>query len=278
MRSFRKTVAVVTGAASGIGRGLCEILADEGARIVAADVDAAGLDATLAQLRGQGATAIAQTVDVADPASVAVLADRAFNEFGQVDVLCNNAGVFLGGLVWDTVDADWEWILSVNVRGVVNGIRAFVPRMIAQNTDGHVLNTASVAGMTSAPLSGPYCTSKFAVVGLTECLAHDLATVGAKIGASVVVPGSTATAIASSERNRPAHLAAPLAASAGPVAQALADLTATGKTPRAAARRIIDGVKAGWFYIPTTDSYPTFVDAGHAARIAKRLPPMQMFD
>jgi NAD(P)-dependent dehydrogenase (short-subunit alcohol dehydrogenase family) len=278
MNSFRQTVAVVTGAASGIGRGLCEVLADEGARIVAADVEGARLDATVQQLRGQGATAIGHVTDVAEAASVQALADRAFGEFGRVDVLCNNAGVFLGGLMWETTDTDWDWILGVNLRGLVNGIRAFVPRMIAQDSDGHVINTASLNGMVSSPFSGPYCTSKFAAVGLTECLAHDLASIGSRIRASVVVPGAVDTAIASSDRNRPAHLTAPAAPSAGPVAQSLAALTASGKNPRDAARRIVDGVKAGWFYLPTNDSYPAYVGAVNDARLAKRLAPFQMFD
>ena len=278
MRSFRNTVAVVTGAASGIGRGLCEVLAAEGARIVAADVEAECLEAVVRHLRGQGAMAIGQVTDVADVASVQALADRAYAEFGQVDVLCNNAGVFLGGLLWETTDADWDWLLGVNVRGLVNGVRAFVPRMMAQNTDGHVINTASLNGLVSSPLSGPYCTSKFGAVGLTECLAHDLAALGSRIGVSLVVPGAVDTAIATSERNRPAHLQAPRVPSAVPVAQSLAALTAAGKPPHAAAQRIIDGVKAGWFYVPTNDSYADYVGAVNDARLAKALPPFQMFD
>ena len=278
MRTLRGAVAVVTGAASGIGRGLCEVLLDEGARVVAADVEPDRLDATVQQLREQGATVIGCATDVADVASVQALAARAFGEFGAVDLLCNNAGVFLGGLLWETTDADWDWILGVNIRGLVNGIRAFVPRMIAQNTDGHVINTASLNGLVSSPLSGPYCTSKFGAVGLSECLAHDLAAIGSRIGVSVVVPGAVDTAIASSDRNRPARWQAAPVPSASAVAQSLAALTATGKTPQAAARRIIDGMQAGWFYLPTNDSYPTYVGAVNDARLAKRLPPFQMFD
>lgn len=278
MQSFRGVTAVVTGAGSGIGRGLCTAFGEEGGRVVAADVDAAALDDTVCRLRAAGVTAVGQVTDVADPAAVQALADRAFGEFGAVHVLCNNAGVFLGGLIWETAEVDWDWVLGVNVRGIVNGIRAFVPRMLAQDADGHVLNTASIAGLATTPLSSPYCVSKAAAVALTECLGHDLAAMGSRLGVSVIVPGSVRTGIAESERHRPARWQGPPVASAGAVASALAELTAQGKDPLTAARRILAGVKAGWFYIPTNDSYDDFVGTVNAARAERRLPPFPTFD
>lgn len=280
MRDFRDVTAVVTGAGSGIGRGLCCVLAEEGARIVAADVESSALDGTVALLRERGATAIGQPTDVSDGRAVEALAARAEAELGAVQVLCNNAGVFVGGWLWEATDADWEWALGVNLRGVVHGIRAFVPRMLAQAGEGHVLNTASISGIVTAPLSGVYSATKFAVVGLSECLWHDLAMQsGGRIAVSVAVPGAVDTAIARSDRNRPAHLrAAGETEAVSAVTGALAQTTAAGASPLDAARRLVAGMKAGEFYIPTSDSYERQVAAANATRLARRAPVFQVLD
>lgn len=278
MQQFQGTTAVITGAGSGIGRALCTVFAEEGARIVAADVEETALAETVSGLRAQGATAIGHPTNVADAAAVERLADRAYEAYGAVHVLCNNAGVFAGGCIWDTTDADWDWILGVNVRGIVNGVRAFVPRMLAQETEGHVLNVASMAGLVSAPITAPYCASKAAAVAISECLAYDLEQTGSRIGCSVIVPGAVATNIATSDRNRPEGPRPDLPPSAQAVGQALAQFTAVGKEPLTAARRIVAGLKAGWFYLPTNDSYEDQVRVVGTARLEKRLPPFQMFD
>ena len=173
--------AVITGAASGIGRGLAVRCAEEGMRVVASDVERGALDETVALAGGD---AIGVVADVSDAASVDALADAAFDAFGEVHLLCNNAGVFQAGILWERTLADWEWVLGVNVWGIIHGIRSFLPRMIAQGGVGHVVNTSSLAGIVTGAYSGPYVTSKFAALGLTESLAHDLAAAGSSIGAS----------------------------------------------------------------------------------------------
>ena len=171
LRDVRDKVAVVTGAASGIGAALAEGFAAEGMRVVAADIDAAGVEATVARIAGRGSQALAQQVDVARAESVASLADAAWERFGSVDLLVNNAGVFQAGLSWERSVADWDWALGVNVYGIIHGIRAFLPRMIAQDTEGHVVTTASVATFVAGGFSSPYVVSKCAAFSLAECLA-----------------------------------------------------------------------------------------------------------
>jgi NAD(P)-dependent dehydrogenase (short-subunit alcohol dehydrogenase family) len=269
---------VVTGAASGLGRALCLVLAGEGARIVAADLDAGGLAETVELVRAAGADGTGRVTDVTDPEAARALADAAFARTGSVELLFNNAGVFSGGWSWETSAADWEWVFSVNVRGVVNGIRAFVPRMQAQGTWGHVVNTASMAGIVSAPLSSPYCASKFAVVGLSECLWHDLSMQpGNRLGVSVVVPSAVATRIAASARMRPAALAAPTTDAGRGVNDALAQATAAGADPLAAARRILAGLRAGEFYVPTGDAFAEQCAIANETRLGKAPPRFQAF-
>ncbi|MFT5444251.1 MAG: NAD(P)-dependent dehydrogenase (short-subunit alcohol dehydrogenase family), partial [Myxococcota bacterium] len=187
IQDFRGKVAVVTGAASGIGRALATGFASEGMRVVAADIDEAGAKATAKTIGGD---AIALCVDVASGDSVDALANASFDAFGQVDLLVNNAGVFQGGLCWERSVEDWDWTLGVNVWGIIHAIRSFVPRMIAQDTEGHIVNTASVAAFVAGPASSPYVVSKCAALSLTECLALDLGAVGSKIGASVLTPST----------------------------------------------------------------------------------------
>ena len=188
--------AVVTGAGSGIGAGLAIALARRGATVIAADIDDAAAQVTATDIVAAGGQAEGVALDVNDGPAVEALAARVTDELGPVAVLCNNAGVFAGGLVWESTDDDWEWVLGVNVLGIAHGIRAFVPRMLAAGRPAHVLNTASLAGMVSAPLSGVYVTSKFAAVGLTEALHHDLTMQpDHQVGTSVIVPAAVDTAI-----------------------------------------------------------------------------------
>jgi NAD(P)-dependent dehydrogenase (short-subunit alcohol dehydrogenase family) len=197
-------VSVVTGGASGIGRALAEGLAGEGMKVVVADLDTAGLEATVEAIRSKGGEVLAVVTDVTDARQVQALADRTVATFGAAHVLCNNAGVAVwGGLETSTLQ-DWQWVLGVNLWGVIHGLHAFLPRMIAQGQGGHVLNTASMAGLIASQGLGVYNVSKYAVVGLSETLAKDLRPYG--IGVSVLCPMGVATQIRASERSRPAAL------------------------------------------------------------------------
>ena len=197
-------MGVVTGGASGIGRALAKGLAAEGAAVVVADVDEAGLAETVKRIEARGGRALAVRTDVSDRAQVQALADRAFSALGRVHVLCNNAGVAIWGGLETATHRDWAWTLGVNLWGVIHGLEAFLPRMIAQRDGGHVVNTASMAGLIASQGLGVYNTSKYAVVGLSETLAKDLRPYG--IGVSVLCPMGVATQIRASERNRPATL------------------------------------------------------------------------
>ena len=194
MEELRGRVAVVTGAASGIGLALCERFAAEGMRLVMADVDSARLEESVGQLKeASGADVIAVPADAASWDSVEALAQRAFAEFGAVHVLCNNAGVTRQALTWELTLEEWRWVLSVNLDGVFHGIKAFVPRIIEKGEPGHVVNTASVSGPLPYQGVAAYAASKYGAVGLSETLALDLRELGAPIGVSVLCPGPTET-------------------------------------------------------------------------------------
>ncbi|MDF3809013.1 MULTISPECIES: SDR family NAD(P)-dependent oxidoreductase [Rhodopseudomonas] len=207
MKQFTGKVAVVTGAASGIGRELAVACARRGMKLVLADVDVDGLSATKDLMPGDVAVRTTHC-DVSSFEAVQSLADLAFGEFGSVHLLFNNAGVAVLGPVWSATPEDWKWVLGVNLLGVAHGIRSFVPRMIAAGEDGHIVNTSSAAGLGSVAGSGVYCASKHAVVALSECLLKDLAAAGSRLKVNVLCPALVKTAIADSDRHRPAHLAA----------------------------------------------------------------------
>jgi NAD(P)-dependent dehydrogenase (short-subunit alcohol dehydrogenase family) len=202
-----------------------------------------------------GAQGLAVRTDVAKAEDVEQLARQATERFGAVHVLCNNAGVGVGGPAWELSRADWEWILGVNLWGVVHGIRAFVPGMVARG-EGHVVNTASIAGLISAPGMGAYCATKHAVVALTECLHHDLAmATGGKVKASVLCPAWVKTNIVESDRNRPAALRDANAPAPSPAAQMMQQFTraavAGGIPPEAVAEKVLEAVREGSFWILT---------------------------
>ena len=237
MRGFAGKVAVITGGGGGFGAAFARQAQRLGMRIVLADVQADALEQQVAALREAGAEVIGVRCDVSSDVDVARLAEAAYGQFGAVNLLFNNAGVAgTGGYLWENSEADWRWTLGVNLMGVANGIRNFVPRMIAAGLDaegGHIVNSASIAGWLCAPLLGAYNASKAAVVSATETLYHDLKLAGSQIGVSVLCPAFVPTAIFASERNRPAELAN------------VAPPTASQRLARAAGEKAVAGGKLG---------------------------------
>src|SRR5437764_8502053 len=248
-------VAVVTGAGSGFGRELARIAAREQMKLVLADVQEDALDAVVAEVRGGGAEALGIRADVAKAEEVEQLAERTTAKFGAVHLLFNNAGVAGGGgFVWETSLEDWQWLLGVNLMGVVNGIRSFVPRMLRQDCECHVVNTASAAGLVSAPLMSVYNVSKHAVVTLSETLFHDLRLAKAKMGVSVLCPAYVPTNIRSAERNRPPELTddAPPTPSQIAARERSEEAIASGRLGAAeVARMTFDAVRDDRFYVIT---------------------------
>jgi NAD(P)-dependent dehydrogenase (short-subunit alcohol dehydrogenase family) len=250
--TFKGRVAVVTGAASGIGRGLAEKFATEGMRVVLADVEQSALEQAERELRDAGATVLGVRTDVSNEADVQALADRTLEQFGGVHVLCNNAGVGGGGLSWESSIEDWQWVMGVNFWGVVNGIRSFVPLMIKGGDEAHIVNTASVAGLMPGAGGASYTASKFAVVGLTESLHYELLITGnTKIGVSVLCPGAVDTKILDSMRNHPSRRAEPLV-EGSPEAIGLAmvrQALAAGMKPAELAGIVFAAIKTKRFYV-----------------------------
>lgn len=244
-------VAVVTGAASGLGRALADRFAAEGMRVVLSDIDADGVESAASALADRGADVHAVVADVSRGEDVERLADLAFDRFGAVHVLCNNAGVVKSARAWALTVEDWQWVLGVDLWSVIHGVRAFVPRMLAQPEGGHVVNTASMTGLLPMPRLAAYSAAKSAVVALSESLLHDLRAEDCDVGVSVFCPGFVATRITDSARNRPAALAATAAAS-GP--RTISGVAAT-LTADEAAEHVVDAVRTGRFWILTHPDY-----------------------
>lgn len=204
MKTFSGRVAVITGAAEGIGKAIALHAARQGMKLVLADLNPDTLSRTMSELVAEGAEVAGLDVDVSDTTRVEALADLAYSRFGAVHLLVNNAGVALAKSVWETSQKDWDWVMGVNLYGVTNGLRAFVPRMLAGGGEGHIVNVASVAGLISEPGMAAYNASKFGVVTVSEGLFHDLALRQAPIGVSVLCPAWVRTRIAEAERHRAA--------------------------------------------------------------------------
>jgi NAD(P)-dependent dehydrogenase (short-subunit alcohol dehydrogenase family) len=245
-------VAVVTGGASGIGRAMAARFAVEGMQVVIADVEQAALDATAAELGVVGVV-----TDVRDVASVQGLADQVVARFGAVHLIANNAGVGGGGRIRDCTLEDWNWVLGVNLWGVVHGVQAFLPLLLANPDGGHIVNTASMAGHIAPPGLGPYVTSKYAVVGLSETLAAELEQDGAPVHVSVVCPGFVRTNIYTSQRNRPVDLGPP---PERPLFsdETMAMIDAASIDPAVVADAVVDAVRHNRFWVFT---HPDLMDA-----------------
>ncbi len=261
MDEFQDRVAVVTGAGSGIGFALAERLAAEGMRVVLADIEEAALKAAEEKLAAAGATTLALRTDVSKWEDMQALADKAFDAFGEVHVLCNNAGVggsgSSAGPIWERTPEEWQYVTGVNLWGVIHGVHAFLPRMVAQEAEGHVVNTASLAGLVNG--SGIYGVTKHAVVALSESIYQQLSLAEASVGISVLCPGFVNTNIWDVQRNLPEHLrqAEPAAQPevAGQQAEAMRQFLATGLPPSEVADAVFEGVREGRFYIVPTQAW-----------------------
>lgn len=255
MKDFAGKTAVITGGASGIGRAMGELFLEQGMNVVLADIEQDALDATVAALGARG-NCIGIVTDVSKADQVQALADGALASFGTIDVACNNAGVFTGGLLWEETLADYQWLMDVNVWGVVHGVRTFVPIMKAQAGECHIVNTASMAAVTAMPYSGIYHMTKHAVLALSESLYHELSFHAPHIGVSVLCPEAINTGIATSERNRPASQAAITdSAERDLVMEALAASVAGGIGPEVMAERVFKAMQEGQFYILSDDAW-----------------------
>ena len=244
-------VAVITGAASGIGLALAERFAAEGMKVVMADVEQAALAAAASDMRAKAPAVRAVRVDVSRAEDVERLAAETYAAFGAAHVVCNNAGVAVIGAVHEHSLADWQWVLGVNLWGVIHGVRAFVPRMLAGGDEGHIVNTASMAGLTTAPFMSVYDVTKHGVVALSEAMFKEFELTGAPIGVSVVCPGLINTNIMRSSRNRPPEFAE--TGKAGPAAeafgQALGDRLTRGYPPSGVAEQVVRGIREKRFYV-----------------------------
>jgi NAD(P)-dependent dehydrogenase (short-subunit alcohol dehydrogenase family) len=272
MQSFEGKTAVVTGAASGMGRAFSERFAQAGMKVVLADVEEKALQATVQDFKQREFDVLGILCDVSKAAALDELARRALDAFGKVHVVCNNAGVvadsevsrLLGGAripMWEESLKDWEWTFAVNFWGVVNGIRTFLPIMLAQDEPGHIVNTASIAGLTSGPGLPAYGASKHAVVRISEALQAQLTEAQSKIRVSVLCPGGVNTRIALATRNRPDEFLdsaaeRPAAAELERREQDWAGRTgARGLAPEAVAEQVFDAIRDEKFYILPHDEF-----------------------
>jgi NAD(P)-dependent dehydrogenase (short-subunit alcohol dehydrogenase family) len=274
MQDFTGRIAVVTGGASGIGRALVERFAREGMTVVIADVEQSALDETLAAVRSLGARAIGRIVDVSDGNAVAALADETFAEFGKVNVLCNNAGVFMLGRQWQLTPDDWRWVLGVDLWGVISGIQAFLPRMMESGEDGYIVNTASSAAFWAIGTHAPYCVSKAGVVAMSECLFSELAVAQSRVKVSVLCPGAVSTQIIRSFRNRPRTSRAwGTQDRSEESVETFRQVKAAGIDPAIVADHVIDAIRQERFWILThlEEAIPRMED--RLARIRDGLPP-----
>ena len=265
-------VAVVTGAASGIGCALAEAFVAAGSAVVLADLDGREAEAVAERLRLDGRDALAVTVDVSDPASVQQLAKVTLDRFGRVDVLCNNAGVSTFNLIQDQTLDDWRWVFNVNMWGVVHGLASFLPILRAQSTPSHIVNTASMGGLMSGiAFIGPYAASKTAVVSISETLRQEFVAYGLPIGVSVLCPSATETRVMESERGRPAALGTEDRTDDAEAMRLAIKSMFTGpdgSTPAHVAARTLEAILGGQFWIIPNGGERPIVEAQFTEALA----------
>jgi len=252
MQEFKNRVAVVTGAASGIGYSLAERCVNEGMRVVLADIEESTLISIEREMTSQGAKVLAIPTDVSQASDIEALAKYTIDNWGVVHLLCNNAGVITTGSAWESTLLDWEWVMGVNLWGVIHGIYTFVPIMLEQDTDCHIINTASIAGLVSpSPGTTIYHVTKHAVVALSEALYHGLVQRRSKIGVSVLCPGFIKTQLMEAERNRATGLQneQPDKQANQVVEQALVRAISNGILPQQVADTVFKAIRENKFYI-----------------------------
>ena len=275
MQDFKGKTAVITGGASGIGFGMAEVFAEEQMNIVLADIEASALEEAVARLESRQVSVRGVVTDTMRRESVANALAEATATFGNVHLLCNNAGVAGGqGLIWETPDEDWRWVLGVNFWGVLYGIQTFVPHMLEHGEAAHIVSTASLAGLIAG--GGPYGVSKHGVLSLSEGLQRDLRLVGANIGASVLCPGFVNTNIMTSERNRPDDLPGqPAAVDQESGMAGVGAFVANGKQPREIGEIVLASIKADEFYILPHPAWDDVV-RGRVEAVLRRTRPQEI--
>lgn len=280
MQDLAGKVAVVTGGASGIGLAMAQRFAEAGMNIVLGDIEAEPLAMAEAAIASKGGKVLAHRADVAKPEDIEALAVAAYARFGNVHVLCNNAGVGGSrGAAWELSIDDWRWVIDVDLWSVINGVRSFVPRMIASGEDAHVVNTASVAGLLSGAVGAPYTVAKFGVVALTESLYFELKRAGHKIGASVLCPGFVATNIFDSGRNRQSAYGEGQRLTAeeeAAVAQLRANPQSGIMQPDHIAEQVFSAVTNDQLYIivPGNDGLEALIQGRHDRLLKRENPPI----
>jgi NAD(P)-dependent dehydrogenase (short-subunit alcohol dehydrogenase family) len=278
MKNMQGKVAVITGAAEGIGKGIATRAAAEGMKLVLADINAAKLEVTVAGFKAKGIEVIGVPADVAREEQVNALAAKVFAQFGNVHLLVNNAGVAIVKPAWETTRQDWDWVMGVNLYGVTNSLRAFIPTMLKNGEEGHIVNTASMAGLTSQPSLSSYNASKHAVVTVSEGLHHDLALRKSSIKVSVLCPGCVKTGIGHSERNRGDAGARRGDAAVDPVAakvgMAVLRAVENGISVTQVADAVFDAIIAERFYILTHPEMTQAIRVRMADILRQRQPTL----
>jgi NAD(P)-dependent dehydrogenase (short-subunit alcohol dehydrogenase family) len=279
MKEFQGKVALVTGAASGIGRALAERCAQEGMKVVLADIEEQALMQASREIADQGGQTLAVPTDVSKAGDVEMLARKAFETYSAVHLLFNNAGVGAGGPAWESTLADWEWVLGVNLWGVIHGIHFFVPRMLDQRSEGHIVNTASIAGLISGPGQSIYKVSKHGIVALSETLYHELKRRDANLKVSVLCPGLVNTHILNSQRNRPAKLQNTLngekpSPQKEAVLQFMRQVLQNGMPPRQVADIVFGSIREDRFYILPAPEWKGAIQARMEDILQERNPTL----